>query len=233
MKKLRIRFFVLLYCGAFIGVIILCHLASRTVTALNESTPIQNRTVIIIDAGHGGVDGGATSCTGILESHTNLQISLRLNDLMQLLGYETKMIRKTDTSVYTEGNTIASQKVSDLKNRAKTVNETDRGILVSIHQNTFSDSQYFGPQVFFSKGQENLASLMQNNLNKSLCKESNRKPKSSAGIYLMEHIEKPGILIECGFISNPEEAVKLNDPNYQNKLCCVIATTLSLHLSNT
>ena len=132
----------------------MCQLASSSVTVLKESEPVQNRTVIIIDAGHGGIDGGATSCTGIPESHINLQISLRLNDLVQLLGFETKIIRKTDTSVYTEGNTIAAQKVSDLKQRVKLVNETKNAVLVSVHQNTFLDSRYSGAQVFYSPNNE-------------------------------------------------------------------------------
>ena len=229
MKRLKIRFFALLYCGMFIGVVSLCQLASSTVTTMKEFAPLENRTVIIIDAGHGGVDGGATSCTGILESHTNLQISLRLNDLMQFLGYETKMIRKTDTSVYTEGNTIAAQKVSDLKQRVRLVNETENAILISIHQNTFSDSRYNGAQVFYASDDisRKLAGTLQAELISVLNPGSKRQCKSSDGIYLMQNIRRPGVLIECGFLSNPEEEAMLQSTEYQKMIASVIATCIS------
>ena len=235
MIKVRKRFFVLMYCIAFLAVIFLCQYGSDAVTAMTENAAIGNRTVIVIDAGHGGVDGGATSCTGILESQTNLQIALKLNSLLQLLGYETKMIRTTDVSIYTDGNTIAAQKVSDLKNRVKILNETDQAILISIHQNTYSDGKYYGAQVFYTQDEDSkkLATEMQNALIEHLNPGSKRQPKLAKGVYLMEHIDKPGILIECGFISNPEEAVKLNDETYQKKLCCVIAAALTGQISNT
>lgn len=229
MKKLKIRFFVLLYCGVFIGAVSLCQLASSSVTVLKESEPVQNRTVIIIDAGHGGIDGGATSCTGIPESHINLQISLRLNDLVQLLGFETKMIRKTDTSVYTEGNTIAAQKVSDLKQRVKMVNETKNAVLVSVHQNTFLDSRYSGAQVFYANDDTSreLAKVMQADLISNLNPGSKRQCKSSDGIYLMQNIQRPGVLIECGFLSNPEEEANLLTAEYQKQIASVVATCIS------
>jgi N-acetylmuramoyl-L-alanine amidase len=229
MKKLKIRFFVLLYCGVFIGAVSLCQLASSSVTVLKESEPVQNRTVIIIDAGHGGIDGGATSCTGIPESHINLQISLRLNDLVQLLGFETKMIRKTDTSVYTEGNTIAAQKVSDLKQRVKLVNETRNAVLVSVHQNTFLDSRYSGAQVFYANDDTSreLAKVMQADLISNLNPGSKRQCKSSDGIYLMQNIQRPGVLIECGFLSNPEEDANLQTAEYQKHIASVVATCIS------
>lgn len=235
MKKLTMKFMALLYCTVFILGVLLCQIGSNAVTAIVETMPFYDRTVIVIDAGHGGIDGGATSCTGILESHTNLDIAMRLNDLVHLLGYETKMIRITDTSIYTEGNTIAAQKVSDLKNRVRIVNETDNSYLVSIHQNTFSNEKYSGAQVFYCENRESnaLAKRMQAALIDALHPDVKRTAKLSKGIYLMEHIEKCGILIECGFISNPEEAVKLNDPTYQKKLCCVIGGILTQHISNT
>lgn len=229
MKKLKIRFFVLLYCGVFIGAVSLCQLASSSVTVLKESEPVQNRTVIIIDAGHGGIDGGATSCTGIPESHINLQISLRLNDLVRLLGFETKMIRETDTSVYTEGNTIAAQKVSDLKQRVKMVNETKNAVLVSVHQNTFLDSRYSGAQVFYANDDTSreLAKVMQADLISNLNPGSKRQCKSSDGIYLMQNIQRPGVLIECGFLSNPEEEANLQTAEYQKQIASVVATCIS------
>ena len=217
-------YFYLFIC---ISVIFAAFFGSRAVTVLVENTPVPRRHCIILDAGHGGVDGGATSCTGVLESTYNLEITLRLNDLLHLLGYDTKMIRTTDISVYTQGETIAQKKVSDLKERVRIVNETDNALLISIHQNNFSDSRYHGAQVFFSRteGSEQLARQMQDAFKNSINPGSNRMIKQSDGIYLMENIKKTGILVECGFLSNPEEEANL--------LCCVIASSVSSFLSNT
>lgn len=188
---------------------------------------IRNHT-IIIDAGHGGEDGGATSCTGKLESVYNLEIARKLNDLMHLLGLHTKMVRTSDTSVYTQGNSIAEKKVSDLNYRVKLVNETENAILVSIHQNTFPDGQYRGAQVFYApKGEgKDLAEQLQTALVQTLNPGSNRRSKRADGIYLMEHIQKTGVLVECGFLSNAEEEANLRSEDYQKKLVCVIAATV-------
>ena len=208
---------------------------SHSVTTAVQRTAVERENVIVIDAGHGGVDGGATSCTGVLESQINLEIALKLNDLMHLLGHKTVMIRTTDISIYTQGQTIAAKKVSDLKERVRIVNETEDALLVSIHQNTFSDSRYGGAQVFYAQTVEGhkLAELLQRNLISTLNPDSNRKAKKADGVYLMEHIEKPGVLVECGFLSNVEEEAKLRDSSYQKKLCCVIASSVSTFLSNT
>ena len=173
------------------------------------------------------MDGGATSCTGKLESAFNLEISLRLRDLMQFLGYQTKIIRTEDISVYTEGETIAAKKMSDLKERVRICNATHGAILLSIHQNTFPESRYSGAQVFYAatEGSEDLAKALQKNLIATLNPGSSRSARQAKGIYLTEHISCPGILIECGFLSNPEEEAKLRSEEYQKELCCVIAVT--------
>lgn len=204
-------------------------LGSRAVTVISQNLPPQREHCFIIDPGHGGVDGGATSCTGKLESAFNLEIGLRLRDLMQFLGYQTKIIRTEDISIYTEGETIAAKKMSDLKERVRICNETEGAILLSIHQNTFSDSRYSGAQVFYptTEGSEALAKTLQKNLIATLNPGSNRNAKRAEGVYLMEHISCPGILIECGFLSNPEEEAKLRSAEYQKQLCCVIAATVA------
>lgn len=208
---------------------------SRAVTTMVESTPIERSCTIVIDAGHGGVDGGATSCTGKLESAFNLEIAQKLKDLLHFLGLDTKMIRNSDISVYTRGETIAQKKVSDLRERVRIVNETENALLLSIHQNNFSDSRYSGAQVFYGheQGSEALAKQLQAAFVSTLNPGSRRQSKKSDGIYLMEHIDCTGILIECGFLSNPREEANLRDPAYQRKLCCVIGSTVSTYLSNT
>lgn len=211
------------------------YLGSKAATAIAQQIPPLREHCIIIDAGHGGEDGGATSCTGILESTLNLQISERLNDLLHLLGYDTKMTRTTDISIYTKGETLSQKKMSDLKERVQIANNTDNAILLSIHQNLFPDSQYSGGQVFYAKteGSAVLAKLTQDAFVTNLNPGSRRQCKKSNGIYLMEHIKCPGILIECGFLSNSQEEALLRTPEYQKKICCVIATALDAYLSNT
>ena len=220
-----------LYSVVIMAFLLTAIIGDRAITALAQTQPLSRSCVYVIDAGHGGIDGGATSCTGILESQLNLEIALRLDDMMHLLGHDTLMIRTTDKSVYTSGNTIAAQKVSDIKRRVKTVNETENGILVSIHQNTFPDGRYNGAQVFYAPDDDSreVAGELQTALIHTLNPGSNRKSKKADGIYLMEHITRPGVLIECGFLSNIEEEAKLRSSAYQKKLCAVIATTLCAH----
>ena len=206
----------------------------RAVTTMKQNSAVTRKHTIVIDAGHGGVDGGATSCTGVLESNINLEIALRLDDLLHLLGYDTVMIRRTDTSVYTEGNTIAAQKVSDLKERVRIINTTENAVLISIHQNTFSDSKYGGAQVFYGGAAESksLAEAMQSAFASTINPGSNRRCKKSDGIYLMQNIKCTGVLVECGFLSNPTEEAKLRSEDYQKKLCSVIAASVSVFLEN-
>lgn len=216
-------------------VIILAVSGSHYITVMSEQQPLTNRKCVIIDAGHGGVDGGATSCTGVLESQINLEIALRLNDLMHLLGLDTLMIRTDDRSVYTAGESIAAKKVSDLKERVRIVNSVENAILISIHQNYFSDSRYHGAQIFYGegKGSSELATTLQTNIVTSLNPRSNRNTKKADGIYLLENAKCTAVLVECGFLSNPEEEAKLRSKEYQKKLCCVMATTVCQYLSNT
>lgn len=234
-KPVTVKKLIPIYLLVLFGCLVLVQLGSQTMTVMIEKAPIEGRACIVIDAGHGGIDGGATSCTGVLESQLNLEITLRLDDLLHFLGHDTKMVRTTDTSIYTEGTTIAAQKVSDLKERVKLVNETENALLVSIHQNTFQDDRYHGAQVFYAKDttSEALAKKLQSAMIQFLNPGSKRQCKPSDGIYLMHHIERPGVLIECGFLTNPEEEAMLRSGEYQQKLCCVIASVVNGYLSNT
>ena len=213
--------------------IALTHWGSETVTVISQQLSMPRQHCIVIDAGHGGVDGGATSCTGRLESSYNLEISLKLRDLLHFLGFDTRMVRTADESVYKKGESIREKKISDLKERVKIVNETESAVLLSIHQNQYPDSRYFGAQVFYADtpGSQELAQSLQKELSGSLIPHSSRKVKKSRNIYLMEHIRQPGILLECGFLSNPQEEARLADPEYQKKLCCIIGVVLSQFFS--
>ena len=142
------------------------------------------------------------------------------------------MIRESDISIYTYGETIAGKKASDLKERTRIVNETDNAILLSIHQNHYSDSYYSGGQMFYPKtpGSQELAKKLQLTFISALNPGSNRQAKPATGLYLMKHIEKTGVLIECGFLSNFQEEAKLRTPSYQKAICCVIAATCADYL---
>ena len=226
----------LCFCGAvMLAALLTALLGTSAVTTQAESRPVEREHCIVIDPGHGGEDGGAVSRSGYPESGMNLEISLRLKDLLNLMGYQTKMIRTTDISVYTKGESLSQKKASDLKERVRCINETEGALLLSIHQNHFPDDRYSGAQVFYAgtEGSEELAKQLQSMLVSELNPGSSRRAKKSSGVYLMEHIQCPGVLIECGFLSNAAEEARLRDPDYQKKLCGVIAAVTSGYLSNT
>ena len=226
---MKIRSLLPVYVLAVSLVLVTTYLGGEIVTTMAQGGVGSGRTCVVIDAGHGGIDGGATSCSGVLESHLNLNIAERLDALVRLLGYDALMIRTTDTSIHTEGHTIAAQKVSDLKNRVSMANGTEGAILVSIHQNIYPDPRYGGAQVFYAKTpwSMELAKQLQENFAQYLDRNNKRACKPAKGIYLMEQIIKPAVLIECGFLSNPDDDRRLNDPGYQKKLASVIGATLA------
>ena len=230
-KKGRVVMFYSVTVGLLLAGILL---GNRAVTSFSENLDTVRKHCIVIDPGHGGEDGGAVSDSGISESVYNLEISLRLNDLINLLGYQTKMIRYADVSVYTKGETLSEKKISDLKERVRVVNETDGALLLSIHQNYYADSRYSGAQTFYADtdGSESLAKDLQADFVSVLNPGSRRMAKKSNGVYLMEHIRCPGVLIECGFLSNPPETRLLKTEAYQKKLCSVIATVTCRYLAN-
>ena len=213
----------------------LSYAASESVTTVASilRTPAASPLTIMIDPGHGGEDGGAVSCTGELESHLNLQISLRLNDLLLLSGYRTKMTRSTDVSIYdSSAVTVSEKKVSDLKNRVKLVNSTQNCLLLSIHQNLFEESKYHGAQVFYAPtaGSMELAKSIQASICTGLDPDNHRQTKESLTVYLMKKINCPGVLVECGFLSNPVEEKNLRSDAYQQKLACAITAGLFNYL---
>ena len=235
MMDVRKRYSALLFYTMVIALFLFgTLLGNQAIATISEMVPIERLHRIVIDPGHGGVDGGAVSCSGKSESNFNLQIALRLNDLLHLLGYDTVMIRTTDSSVYTSGQTIAQKKVSDLKQRVRVVDRAQNTLLLSIHQNTFPEGQYSGAQVFYAKtpGSKALAEQLQRDLVSCLNPGSSRKAKQGSGIYLLDKINTAGVLVECGFLSNQQEEAKLQTPDYQKKLCCVISSGMARFLAS-
>lgn len=189
---------------------------------------------VMVDAGHGGEDGGATSVSGISESGINLDIALRVRDLLAFAGIRPLMIRETDTAVYTgECTTITQKKVSDLKNRVRMVNEAAPELLISIHQNFFEQGKYRGAQTFFAEtdGSRQLAETIQRTLRESVDPGNHRQIKPSQSVYLMAHVECTAALVECGFLSNAEEDRLLQSEVYQKKLSAAICGAVTVYLS--
>lgn len=214
---------------------VLCSGIFTAVTAVSGKLEQPSMT-LVLDAGHGGEDGGAVSCTGVNESQINLQITQRLDGLLQLLGYRTHMLRTGDTALYdASASTYSEKKVSDLKNRAATVNSISGAVLISIHQNQFPQSQYRGAQVFYAADETSkaFASVTQDTLKAVLDPVNRRAPKQADGIYLLEQIQCPGILVECGFLSNPAEEELLRSEDYQKKLAVALSISVSQWLAQT
>lgn len=218
----------LLVCVALLVVLavgcILLPPATRPAMAVMQ----QGSRIVVIDAGHGGEDGGAVAASGAVESGINLAIAQRLNALLQLLGEETVMIRTEDVSIYSEdAQTLRQKKASDLKNRVALVNGTPGAVLISIHQNSLPSSpRVHGAQVFFAATEQSdaLAASVQQTLNAGVNVSNEKHEKQiDATIYLMKHVNCPAILVECGFLSNAQEAERLQEAEYQQRLAVSIA----------
>ena len=223
---------LILVFGFTAGAIGLSHLTDAVVVSAEQE--LGSSTVIVIDAGHGGEDGGAVSCTGICESELNLQIAQRLDCLLGLLGCRTRMLRTEDTSLASaEANSYSEKKVTDLKNRAAQINALPDAIVISIHQNHFPQEKYRGAQVFYAPDDvsQRLAERTQECLRLGLDAANQRQIKAADGIYLMEHIRHPGILVECGFLSNPQEEQLLRTVGYQHKIVTSLAVSIVGHLT--
>ncbi|MBQ1411003.1 MAG: N-acetylmuramoyl-L-alanine amidase [Oscillospiraceae bacterium] len=208
--------------------------ASQGVTVLAgafaDQTPRRLPT-LVLDPGHGGEDGGAVSPNGVRESTLNLEISLRTRDLLRFLGLPVVMTREMDVSIHSpEAGTISEKKVSDLKNRVQFVSEQADPILVSIHQNMFAEAKYYGAQVFYAgtEGSQAMAEGMQALFSSKLDPTNHRQAKPCENVYLLSKINCPGVLVECGFLSNPREEGLLQTEEYQKKLAAVLAAGLVL-----
>ena len=182
---------------------------------------------LILDAGHGGEDGGAVSVTGVPESRVNLEIVQKLRGTLALYGVDPVVLREEDVSLHDpEASTLREKKRSDLKNRVRAVEAVEGGALLSIHQNSYPGSQYRGAQVFYAPtgGSRELAELLQTALREELQPDNGRKAKPiPESVYLMNHVSCPAVLVECGFLTNPEEEALLRDGGYQRQLAAVLA----------
>ena len=217
---------------AMVGVVLLMALALGRLSGAVE--PAVYRVVarqpgeLVLDAGHGGEDGGAVSVTGVPESRVNLEIVQKLRDTLALYGVDPVVLREEDVSLHDpEASTLREKKRSDLKNRVRAVEAVEGGTLLSIHQNSYPGSQYRGAQVFYAPtgGSRELAELLQTALREELQPDNDRQAKPiPESVYLMNHVSCPAVLVECGFLTNPEEEALLRDGGYQRRLALVLAS---------
>lgn len=213
-------------CLFTVAVAFIAKAAQRTV--LVDSFSVLQKPVIIIDAGHGGEDGGTQSDDGVLEKDINLAISQKLNKILARYGFQTVMIRDSDKMIYDENaSTVRNRKASDLHNRMDIMKKYPDCIFLSIHQNHFSESKYNGAQVFYCKNQANsktLAESIQKSIVGSLQNENTRQIKPcTSSVYLIYNAVTTAVMVECGFLSNPEEAKKLTDNTYQYEMALAIS----------
>jgi len=201
-------------------------------TLQTVSLPVTNK-VVIIDAGHGLPDGGAVGENGVTEEEINLKIAMKIQTLLEQSG-STVIITRSDEKGISDmsANTIREKHRSDLKNRVKIGNESSADIFVSIHLNKIPQENYSGWQAFYKNNDESskkLANNIQKKLNETIQKENNREISKISGIYIVDNIEIPITIVECGFLSNTEERNKLQEDEYQNKLAWGIYTGIIEH----
>ncbi|MCL1858350.1 MAG: N-acetylmuramoyl-L-alanine amidase [Oscillospiraceae bacterium] len=234
-KKYLLKFYIFVVMYIFMALFIL-YLTFKAIAATpalsniylmnvsaNEDIIKSNKPVIIIDAGHGGIDGGASSSDGIIEKDINLAIALKLKRLFKTANCEVILTRETDVMLNDDG--VKKRKASDLSNRVKIANKYPEAIFISIHMNKYPQEKYKGMQIFFSQNNldsANLAELLKINYKSYIQPDNNREIKRGKDIFVLEKIKSIGILIECGFLSNHEEAHLLIQDNYQNKLAKII-----------
>ena len=191
----------------------------------------QQHPQIILDAGHGGMDGGAVASNGVVEKHINLSIVQKLNTLLQINGFDVILTRSSDDSIHDdEETTISGQKRSDMYNRMKIIQKYPHAVFVSIHQNMYNDITCKGTQVFYGTNHEqseNLASKLQNTFCQRLQPDNTRQIKAADNnLFLLYNSDIPAVMVECGFLSNPEECTQLCDDAYQRQIAYMIYLSL-------
>lgn len=193
-------------------------------TVTTSSVPVSSH-VVVLDAGHGYPDGGAENEQGLSESEINLKIIQKIQELLEASNCTVILTRSDENGIY--DSNAKKKKLSDLNNRVEIVNNSNADILVSIHLNKISQSQYYGWQSFYQKDNENsknLASAIQANLNYSIQRENKREILPISNIYLMDNSKIPSVIVECGFLSNPDDASLLQTDEYQDTLAWGVYT---------
>ena len=226
LKKIFLIIIPLLACSIILSSSIV-YKKQKTVRVDNINTA--KPPIVIVDAGHGGFDGGATAKDGTIEKDINLKIARYVSEYLNLLGFDTILTRDKDISLEDESElSIKSRKTSDIHNRMKIMEQTENALFVSIHQNHYSVEKYSGLQVFyspnFSEESSALAQSIQETIIKTLQPDNKRQNKKCGdSVYLIFNAVKPAVLVECGFLSNVEETNLLKTDDYQRKIAYCIS----------
>ncbi len=215
---------LLILLGCFTAIAVTADYSGVSVRA--SSSGVTERKTIVLDAGHGGLDSGAVGVNGELEKDINLAIVKDLRDMLTLSGFNVVLTRDTDTSIHDAGvEGIRNQKVSDMENRLEIIKNSGDCIFISVHQNKFTQPEYFGAQIFYNENNPDnklLAQIMQDNF-KVIQPQNDRQIKLSGDeLYLFKDTKVPAVLIECGFLSNPDDAANLSSKEYQRKTAFII-----------
>ncbi len=185
------------------------------------SLPVSGK-VIVLDAGHGTPDEGAQSSKGTTEAESNLAITLKVQKLLEQSGAHVVLTRSDEKAIYDlDSKTLKQKKISDIHNRVKIGNSASADIFVSIHLNKIPQQEYTGWQCFYNSKNEHskkLAEMIQENLNQAIQKENERIAMKLDKVYIMKHVEIPISIVECGFLSNPQEEQELLQDSYQERL---------------
>jgi N-acetylmuramoyl-L-alanine amidase len=227
---------VLTVVGLFLLLFILLLFGDHTVQTASDAV-FSSLPLLILDAGHGGQDGGAVAADATNEKDINLSLTLKLDALLRSLGFQT-LLTRTDDSLHEtpEAATMRERKIGDLRYRLQLTQEHPDCILISIHQNQFSDPKYDGVQVFYSGNHpqsEELAQCLQDAIVRTLQPDNKRQIKQSGEeIFLLSQAKVPAIMVECGFMSNPKELQKLKDEKYQKQLAAAILNGLLDYFKN-
>ncbi len=213
-----------------VTVVLLCFLSVYARYSSNDYEAFDGTTVII-DPGHGGIDGGTVGKNGTLEKDLNLALSLELKDYLSKEGYKVILTREKDQLTYENGT--KNKKRADTKHRLTLASDSPKALFISIHMNYFDDSSAKGSQIFYSvKNPESksFALILKDSLNKHADKKNTREIKEAyPNIYIMRNIKNPAVLLECGFISNREEEKLLNTKEYRAKIIKAICEAIKIY----
>ena len=190
----------------------------------------ENNKIIVIDPGHGGIDGGAKSEGGVIEKDINLSISLKTKDALESKGYKVIMTRSEDVGLYTEGKKVREKKIEDLGNRVKIKKDNKCDAFISIHQNMFPQKNCKGAQVWSANNEpsQKLGKIIQQKFKEEVDQNNKREAKVAKKEYkiLNDGYEGASVIVECGFLSNPEECELLGKEDYQNKIANTLANAI-------
>lgn len=228
MKKHKLSVVIIIFLFLIIISTLILYTSSNNQMAIAASTNTVSFDTIILDAGHGGADGGAVAPDKTDEKSINLQITLKLKSILELCGYNVVMTRVDDNSIHDENAvSLRQKKVSDIRNREKIIKAHPSAIFVSIHQNKFYDPSVHGAQVFYSKNNllsQYLAQKISDSITSEIQPDNPRQiKKSGTEIYLLYHAQIPSVMVECGFLSNSNDLSNLKSNVFQKKIAFSIA----------